>query len=155
MTDFVIYSTGALGLDLVQPQEPGGRKLTEATDGAADLIGQFTLKVGSPAPQIAGDCTQDGDVDISDVVCYVQHLFAGFLLLDRTVAVPPCAGNLASAGNLAVLDVNVSNAIDVSDIVYLARYLFVGGSEPVQGIGCLPLRNPAQFLACPVDPGCD
>jgi hypothetical protein len=154
MTDFVLYSTGALGLDLVQPQEPGGRKLTEATDGAADLIGQFTLKVSSPVPQIAGDCTQDGDIDISDVVCYVGHLFAGFNLLDRTAPSLPCSGNLGSAGNMAVLDVNGSGATDISDIVYLARYLFLGGSAPVQGIDCLPLRNPAQFQGCPVNPGC-
>ena len=153
MTDFVVYATGALGLDLVQPQEPGGRKLTEATDGAPDLIGVFTLEARSPAPQIAGDCSQDGEVDVSDLVCYVENLYAGFLLLDRTANLP-CSGSLAGAGNLAVLDVNGSSAVDISDIVYLAWYVFLGGSEPVQGVSCLPLRSPAQFQGCPVNPGC-
>jgi hypothetical protein len=154
MTDFVVFSTAALNLDLVQPQEPGGRKLTEATDGAADLIGRFTLKVRGPTPQIAGDCNQDGAVDINDIICTIKNLFSGFLLLDRSQAIPPCSGDLGSAGNIAVLDVNGSGGINITDIVYLAHYLFMGGSEPAQGIGCLPLRQPAQFLNCLPNPGC-
>ena len=51
MTDFVVYSTAALGLDLVQRQEPGNLKAIDDTDTLPDLIAQFTLEVvdGDPA----------------------------------------------------------------------------------------------------------
>ena len=51
MTDFVVYSTAALGLDLVQRQEPGNLKAIDGNDTLPDLIAQFTLEVvdGDPA----------------------------------------------------------------------------------------------------------
>ena len=75
--------------------------------------------------QVAGDCNQDGNVDIWTSFCGVQLLFVGFDLLDRTPALPPC---LTPAGNLAVLDVNGDDGLNVSDIVrFLAAFLFQGG----------------------------
>jgi hypothetical protein len=87
--------------------------------------------------QIAGDCDQSGVLDISDVICLVKKLFAGFFLLDQTPPPPVCG---TDAGELAVLDVNASGGLDISDIVYLANFLFMGGPQPVQGTNCFPLR---------------
>jgi len=60
-------------------------------------------------------------------------LFGGFNLLDRTRAEPPCASDM---GNFAVLNVNGDGANQRVDIVYMANFLFMGGSPPVQGLAC-------------------
>jgi hypothetical protein len=98
--------------------------------------------------QLAADCNQDGERDISDVLCGVEFLFGGFLLLDRIPPVPPCA---TPVGNLVVLDVNGDVSLNVSDIVYLANYLFLAGPPPVQGTACFDVD---QALGCPDDHGC-
>ena len=98
--------------------------------------------------QVAGDCNQDGSRDISDIICGVGLLFGGFNLLDRTPPTPPC---LTPAGNVAVLDVNGDANVNISDIVYMASFLFMGGSPPAQGLGCFPVPI---VLGCPEGLSC-
>jgi hypothetical protein len=99
--------------------------------------------------QLGGDCNQDGNVDISDIICGVGLLFGGFNLLDRPPPPPPpCASDL---GNFLVLNVNGDGAVNVSDIVYMANFLFMGGSPPVQGLACFGVD---KALSCPDDIGC-
>ena len=62
-----------------------------------------------------GDANNDGNVQISDVIFTLEHLFV-------SGAAPDC---FKSA------DVNDSGAVDVSDASYLINYLFVGGTAPV------------------------
>ncbi len=60
---FVIYTPEALGLDLVQPQEPGGQlRFLDATDGKADLLATFTLEV-TECPMAPSDlvCSRSPD----------------------------------------------------------------------------------------------
>jgi hypothetical protein len=104
-------------------------------------------------PQINGDCNLDGDLGIGDLVCYVIHLFPGFNLLDRTgpPQLPCAASSVSGPGNLTVLDVNGDGRIDVSDIVRLAMYLYMGGAPPVQGAGCFDV---SQLLGCAESTGC-
>ena len=95
------------------------------------------IELLAPSFQIAGDCNQDGVVNVSDVSCYVRLQFPGFDLVARA-AEAPCGGtDLTSSGNVAVLDVDGSSIVDVNDIVYLAQFLFAAGSPPQQGAGCL------------------
>jgi hypothetical protein len=61
-----------------------------------------------------GDCTGDGVVDISDIVCLINYLF-----IHGPAPVP-----------LSVGDVTCDGVVDVSDTVYLLNYLFVGGPAP-------------------------
>lgn len=98
--------------------------------------------------QLAGDVDQSGERNVGDVVRAVRILFAGFHLLDRTPAAPPCS---TGQGNLAVADVNGDARLDISDVVYLARYLFLGGPPPVQGLECFEV--PTAY-GCPENPGC-
>jgi len=47
--------------------------------------------------------------------------------------------------------VNGDAAFNVSDIVYLASYLFTGGPPPVQGTACFDV--PSAY-GCPDNPAC-
>jgi len=64
---------------------------------------------------LRGDCNDDGDVDISDVICILGWRFLGE---DE----PGCA---------AVTNTNGDARADLSDVVYLIGHLFMGGPEPV------------------------
>jgi hypothetical protein len=96
--------------------------------------------------QIAGDCDQDGSVNVNDVLCGVHLLFEGFDLLSRAPQDLPCTDD---AGNASILDVNGDAALNTADLVHLAGYLFYGGGPPVQGTGCI-----ASVASCGVNPGC-
>ena len=101
-----------------------------------------------PTAFVRGDCNDDGNVDIADVSCLVNVLFAGFNLLDRSSPDLPCA---TDGGNVAILDVSGNEAIDVADIVDLANFLFGGGPPPPGGTSCQLLDG--EF-GCPENPGC-
>jgi hypothetical protein len=83
---------------------------------------------------IRGDANSDLQIDISDPVMILGHLFGGATL--------PCQ---------EAAEVNGDGAIDISDPVYLLGYTFGGGAAP-----------PAPFPACGVaastfpcdEPGC-
>ena len=97
---------------------------------------------GNAAPMdatIPGDCNNDGEVDLSDVVCLLGHLFQSnpeFL---------PCASAVA---NLGLIDCNQDGVIDLSDAIYKLAFLFQGGSAPVAGTECF------SILDCPANQGC-
>ena len=59
--------------------------------------------------------------------------------------------SLGINGNLVIGDVNGDGGLNVSDIVYLANYLFLGGAPPTQGTACLEL--PPEY-GCPDNVGC-
>jgi hypothetical protein len=115
-------------------------------------VSGYGLDAAPPIPQLSGDCNQDGARSISDIVCQVGLLFQGFNLLDRAVQLPPCPpGGLQSEGNLSILDVNGDGKNDVSDVVHLAQFLFLGGPAPAPGLECF---GTSRRLGCPEDPGC-
>jgi hypothetical protein len=89
--------------------------------------------------QLAGDCNQDGAIDLSDVVCLLGHLFQG------NPSELPCE---TAGANLALMDCNQDSGIDLSDAIYKLAFLFQGGPAPVQGVGCIPIVD------CPPNPGC-
>jgi hypothetical protein len=96
---------------------------------------------GPPAEgnfQLAGDCNQDGAVDLSDAVCLLGFLF------QNNPAVLPCS---TMAGNFELMDCNGDGSIDLSDVIYKLAFLFQGGNAPVQGLGCIDME-------CPPNPGC-
>jgi hypothetical protein len=63
---------------------------------------------------VCGDCTQDGVVDIADVIYLISYLFI------HGPAPDP----------IQIGDVNRDQAVDVADVMYLINYLFVEGSPP-------------------------
>jgi hypothetical protein len=113
------------------------------------------LHAGGPPictdPQIAGDCNQDGERDIADVLCLITTLFPGFILPSQDPLPLPCTGDLTSAGNVGVLSLNGDAAVNVSDVVFLSNYLFSAGLPPVQGEGCVELD---EAFECGTNPSC-
>ncbi len=61
-----------------------------------------------------GDLTDDGVIDVADLLQLINYLFLGVSPPD-----PLYKG-----------DVNCDGVVDVADVVYLINYLFVGGSPP-------------------------
>jgi hypothetical protein len=122
-----------------------------ASDTNAIIDALEILRTGDlPVLQLAGDCNGDGRRTIADLTCQVKLQFGRFLFLDRTPQAPPCSGALNSAGNLAVLDMNGDAKNDLSDIVGLARFIFLGQLPP-QGSRCF---GGQATMECPVNPVC-
>jgi hypothetical protein len=63
---------------------------------------------------ICGDCNDDKQVDLADVVYVVTYLFDG----------GPAPDPIQAA------DVNLDGKVDIADAVYLVNYLFIGGPAP-------------------------
>jgi len=106
-------------------------------DGTYDGDGTICPLVGSP--NIPGDCNQDGEFDLSDVICVLGHLFQG------NPATLPCS---TTAANLNLMDCNNDGSIDLSDAIWKLAFLFQGGPPPVAGTGCM------QIVDCPANQGC-
>jgi hypothetical protein len=102
---------------------------TYGGDGSGCTVSTFNL---------AGDCNQDGAIDLSDVICLLGHLFQG------NPATLPCS---TTPGNLLLMDCNQDGGIDLSDAIFKLAFLFQGGPGPVQGPGCLAMPECPQNTA--------
>jgi hypothetical protein len=85
--------------------------------------------------QLPGDCSQDGQLHISDSICLLSFLFLG-------QGEPPCGGGDVGSGaldpgSLAVLDSNGDGLVDLSDAVHVLGFLFLGTEPPTLGTGCI------------------
>jgi hypothetical protein len=91
----------------------------------------------SPAGfQVAGDIQQDGTLNITDAIILLRHLFYG------TPSALPCGdGTPEDEANRRLLDLNDDSTVDTSDGVYLLDYLFLRGSRPAQGQGCVKVAG--------------
>lgn len=90
------------------------------------------------AGQLPGDANQDAQLDVSDALWLLLHLFAG------TPARLPCEGGSAGApgpGELALLDGNGDGTIDLSDAVSVLGFLFLGAPGHALGSECIPLAG--------------
>ncbi len=144
--DFAIDPDGAGVLDPGNPTTVNS--VNDGSDGSVFTASIDLLEVFNPCPrQLAGDCNQDGSRDIGDLVCEVMLLYSGFVIVGQGAG-PPCGGALGDAGNLTVLDVNGSGVFDISDIVYLAMFEFLGGNPPVQGTDCFNISTCQGNVAC-------
>ncbi len=82
--------------------------------------------------QIPGDMNQDGNLDLSDPVGLLGHLFGG------APATLPCdSEDPQSGGGVTLMDVNSDREVNLSDAVHVLVYLFQGGPEPALGTECL------------------
>lgn len=79
----------------------------------ASILIDITAQTSAAASMIRSDANADGQLDVSDPVETVLHLFQG-----RGVA---C---------LAALDSNDDNAIDIADVVFTLNTLFTNGQVP-------------------------
>ncbi|MEE3052221.1 MAG: dockerin type I repeat-containing protein [Planctomycetota bacterium] len=82
---------------------------------------------------IRGDANDDAQVNLTDAVFILSHLFMG----EDT---PPCLAAADSTGN---------RALDLSDSVFLLNYLFIGGDAPPAPFpGCGALEMAEDDLPC-------
>ena len=80
--------------------------------------------LGGPEVTVRGDANGDTNIDISDPVHTLQHLFLGG-------PAPACA---------ATADANADGAIDISDPTYTLQHLFLGGpAHPDPGLSTCDL----------------
>ena len=81
-----------------------------------ETTGSFsgTILLSHPATFLRGDCTLDGKVDIADVTCALDWLFAG----------------ISEPGCLAAANTNGDDKVDIADPVSLLCFLFAGGPAP-------------------------
>ncbi len=94
---------------------------------------------GGPRPdglQGSGDLNQDGELNLSDPVSLLTHLF-----IDARAATLPCGAEMTEGGNTALLDANGDNTVDLTDAVHLLSYLFLGGPGHALGTGCRPVED--------------
>ncbi len=111
------------------------------------LEGNCTDEYAGDAPansQLAGDCTQDGVLDISDSLCLI-----GFQFLGSPVRLPCGGGGAGEEGNRALLDVNDDGAVDLTDAIHIINFLFLGGDPLHQGPGCLTIPDCPAVCAAP------
>jgi len=86
--------------------------------------------------QLPSDLTQDGDLDITDAILVVGHLFLG------SPTTLPCGdGTLADVGNRQLADADGSGGVDVTDVLRVLNFLFLRGPEPVLGTECVRLEG--------------
>ena len=58
----------------------------------------------------------------------------------------PCS---TTPANLALMDCNQDDGVDLSDAIYKLAFLFQGGPPAVQGEGCTEIPDCPQNQACP------
>ena len=103
-----------------------------------------TVTANASSRQLAGDCNQDGSLDISDTICLLGYLF------QASPPTLPCGPLATSPGNIAVFDGNGDSNVDLSDAIYKLSFLFSGGPPPVQGTDCFSAPDcPHNSNACP------
>ncbi len=86
---------------------------------------------------LRGDCNSSGDLDLSDAIFSLRHLFAG-------EHIPEC---------VEACNANDDEDHDVSDAIFLLTYLFVGGGERLDAPSpeCGQDDEPAKSLGCDFD----
>ncbi len=92
-----------------------------------------------PVPQhrqLPGDYNQDSKLNISDVIDLL-----GFLFLHAPLPLPCQGGIAAGSGNQALLDMNGSRSVTITDAVYLLNYVFREGPSPVAGRECVEMSG--------------
>jgi hypothetical protein len=105
----------------------------------APLLGSRAIALRSVPPGglvFPGDANRDGELDLSDAIWLLGHLFLG------SNPALPCEGGTASnpgSGDLALVDVNGDGTIDLSDGVSLLSFLFLGSKPPALGTECVPI----------------
>ena len=112
------------------------RARTLAEDGSWSAVTAATFEIAKGGLQRAGDCNQDGRLNLVDAICLFEVLTLGTRSL-------PCAGDDAT---LPLADLNGDRTVDLSDVVYLLNHLFLGGPRPAAGNECT--RVPGCPDAC-------
>ncbi len=85
--------------------------------------------------QRPSDLNQDGNLNITDAVALLGHLFGG-IALD-----PPCQGAADAGGNIELLDASGDGQLNITDAVHVLTYLFRSGPAPTLGRDCVRIAG--------------
>ncbi|MCZ6793685.1 MAG: lamin tail domain-containing protein, partial [Planctomycetota bacterium] len=110
-------------------------RLEVTDDGGARGAAVLRLDVSEGGRQLPGDANQDGELNISDALRFLQLLF------QRDERLPCGAGGLSAGGNRMLLDVNGDGGVNVTDAVGVLHFLFGGGLSPALGTSCIPIEG--------------
>lgn len=124
---------------------PGTRYSIGVAGTGPDEFGAFQIKLEGSSPagaQMPGDCNQDGSLDLSDAVCFLQFLF-----LDAGAGLPCGDGTSSAAGNGTLFDCNGDQELDLSDGVCVLNYLFLGTQEHHLGSECVVVEGCSALCA--------
>jgi hypothetical protein len=140
--------------DAWQPETDGEGRSLEIRDSRAEpatwsLQGSWRAStvLGTPGShpladpgeggfQRPGDVNQDAAVDLSDAIAILIHLFV------RPIALP-CGETLDDEGNRAIVDIDASGSVSITDTIFLLEYLYLSGPAPALGTEC------RRVLGCP------
>jgi hypothetical protein len=115
---------------LGNPESWVAGQIVDGTPGFADA------PAAAGGLQKPGDTNQDGQLDLSDAVSLLGHLFLG------TPERLPCDdGIVGNPGNRTLLDLNGDSGVDLADGIHLLIYLFQGGPQPAAGTDCIPIEG--------------
>ncbi len=136
--DFADGTTGA-GKTVQHTFAAPGEYLVKLTvrddDGAEDAETRLILAVADlGGGQVPGDGNQDGRIDLSDALTVLFHLFSA-----DSISLPCDGGSVQEGGNRTLLDLDGSNAVEITDAIRLLVYLFREGAPPVLGVDCRPI----------------
>jgi hypothetical protein len=127
-------STDGEGHSLVLKEPPSPRASwseAEAWEPSADVAGSpGRSDVLTEGLQLPGDLSQDGQLDLRDVLTLLE-IFRG-----RSSG--PC---VIDAANVSLTNINGVGGVDLSDLVGLVNYLFLRGVPPAAGVDCVPVRG--------------
>jgi len=105
----------------------------------------------SPSSQLLpGDCNQDGAVDLSDGIAFLNWFFLGAELSSATAGSDLCIVDAtgATAVGLQIMDWTGEGALDLSDGVGLLTWFFSGGAEHDLGQACIVTQSPECISSC-------
>lgn len=108
--------------------------------GVVALAGSVAPVAGAaePAAFVRGDVNGDGDIDVSDPIAVLLHLFAG----RETLPCPDAA------------DADDSGAVELTDAVFALSFLYQGGAAPPPPFPGCGEDPTADALDCPGFPPC-
>jgi len=131
---------------LVGTVDFGGGPLTSA--GGLDIfIAKFEEIGGGQQPP--GDSNQDGAIDLSDGVAFLNWFFLDIPLpapAGSELCLTDPAG--ATAVGLLIMDWNGDVALDVSDATGLLTWFFDGAAEHDLGQACIPIQSVDCISSC-------
>lgn len=132
-----------LGVSIVTSQNNNFFEVSNGFTSDFSDIGSGLLGVTfQPVPddpsgiQMPGDCTQDNQVDQSDAICLLDHLFLG-----EPATVPCEGGTINNPGNKDLLNFNGDGEVDISDAITLLWWKFLGGPQHPLGINCVAISG--------------
>ena len=129
-----------LGFDYFRSNDNLDRILANAVEGGDTLFGES---------QLPGDCNQDGVIDLSDGIAFLNWFFGGIPLPG-----PPgselCLTDPvdATAVGLQIMDWTGEGALDISDGIGLLTWFVGGGAEHDLGSACILTQSPDCISTC-------